>query len=407
MRKAIVVSLDAFFSDDFSCLSSDGGIQSLLNNGCYCKNVKTVFPALTYPAHVTLITGADPVTTGIGQNQPFQPDIKEEMRAWYWDHRSIRIETLFDAVKRNGGKTSSVFWPVSGKNRNIRWNMPEVVALPGENQVKKILSFGTPLWMVSMEKKYGYIRKGIQEPGLSDFAIAVSENVIRNHAPEFTAVHLIDQDEMRHQYGTYSQEACQALNRNELRIERIWNSIVQTADMKDALLFVVSDHGQADITKTVSLKEVIHERQLSEKLDVQSNGMSAYFFNLGLSEKKLEEEIQYLNENKEKIGLSKVYTAEDLIRMNCVHGPCFAVEAADGIVFSDQLETKKREKATHGFGPGHKAENCLFAVRGKGIKKNYELPVMQMKDVAPTIAELMEIDLPQATGKSFANEILS
>ena len=46
----------------------------MIREGAVCRRVKTVFPALTYPAHATLITGCDPDQTLIGQNQPFQPD---------------------------------------------------------------------------------------------------------------------------------------------------------------------------------------------------------------------------------------------------------------------------------------------------------------------------------------------
>jgi len=70
MRKAVLVSLDAFFDADFRLLRPGSGLSRVLREGCVCRQVKTVFPALTYPAHVTLITGCDPDETGVGQNQP-------------------------------------------------------------------------------------------------------------------------------------------------------------------------------------------------------------------------------------------------------------------------------------------------------------------------------------------------
>ena len=84
--------------------------------------------------------------------------------------------------------------------------------------------------------------------------------------------------------------------------------------------------------------------------------------------------------------------------MHAVAGPVFAAEAAEGIVFSDALDEEKREAATHGFGPGREADLCLFAVYGRGIRKGCEIPAMQMRDVGPTIAGLMGLDLPQADG---------
>ena len=65
----------------------------------------------------------------------------------------------------------------------------------------------------------------------------------------------------------------------------------------------------------------------------------------------------------------------------------------------------KREKATHGFGPGHPAENCLLAVRGRGIREGVTMPAMPMRDVAPTLAGLMGIRLPQAVGEDHSQMI--
>lgn len=83
--------------------------------------------------------------------------------------------------------------------------------------------------------------------------------------------------------------------------------------------------------------------------------------------------------------------------MHCVPQVALAVEATPGVVFSDALDENKRQKATHGFGPGHPAENCLFAVAGRGIAPT-ALPEMPMRDVAPTLAALMGIDLSSADG---------
>ena len=113
-----------------------------------------------------------------------------------------------------------------------------------------------------------------------------------------------------------------------------------------------------------------------------------------------------LSEHLEECGILRLYSREDLDRMHAVPEPAFACEAADQVVFDDCLDQNKREKATHGFGPGHKAENCLFAVWGRGVRRGYEMPSMPMRDVAPTIAGLMGISLPSARGTDHSRELL-
>lgn len=390
MRKVVLVSLDAMFDQDWA--HYDGRwLGTWLRQAAVCTQVKTVFPALTYPAHTTMITGCEPADHGIGQNQPFQPGKPPEMRAWYWKEGQIQRETLFQAVKRQGGRCASMLWPVTGKSSSIRWNFPEVLALPGENQTLKMLQYGSAPWILHMELKHGKERISTHEPHLSDYAITLACDVIQAHQPDLTAVHLVDVDEMRHHHGVNSPEAVAGMDRMECRVQRLWETMQRTPGMEDALLVLVSDHGQADVYQTVQLEGVMQAAGIS--VQVQSNGMSAYLFT------DMPQQAQaWLTRCGKDHGVASIYNRQMLTEMGCIAQVPLAVEAAPGVVFADGLPQAKREKATHGFGPGHPAENCLLAVRGRGIAP-CQLPPMPMRDVAPTLAGLMGITLPQAVGE--------
>ncbi len=405
MRKAVLVSLDAFFDADFASLRPEGGLSRMLREGTFCRKVKTVFPALTYPAHATLITGCDPAETMVGQNQPWQPDVPASRRVWYWERKHIAVPTLFDAVRSADGKSCSILWPVCCKNPAASWCFPEVHPLPGENMVLKTLRYGTPSFILRSERRFGSLRKGISEPGLSDYATAIACHTIRKKKPALTAVHLIDLDEMRHLHGTFSKEAEEAVHRLENRLNEIMKTMAETPGMEDALLFAVSDHGQSDISRAVSLNACLKELHLDPDFGAQSNGESAYFF-AKREGADAAEAMALMEKRMSEYGIARLYSRADLDRMRAVPGVSFACESADQVVFTDALDQKKRERATHGFGPGHRAENCLFAVIGKGVQSGKELSSMPMRDVAPTIAELMGVSLPAATGKSHAAEII-
>ena len=57
MRKVVMLSLDALFDQDLLVSPEGEGLSGFLKECAVCTQVKTVFPALTYPAHATLITG--------------------------------------------------------------------------------------------------------------------------------------------------------------------------------------------------------------------------------------------------------------------------------------------------------------------------------------------------------------
>lgn len=405
MRKCVLLSLDALYDADLAHFAPGSFLGDWLAHAAVCTQVKTVFPALTYPAHTTLVTGCDPATHGIGQNQPYQPGVDAPMRAWYWDARQVKRSSLFDAVSAQGGRSASILWPVTGKSRAIRWNFPEVLALPGENQVLKMLAYGAAPWIVRMELLHGRQRVSFHEPHLSDYAAILACDVIRRHQPDLTAVHLVDLDDARHHTGTHSAEASAALDRLAARVEHIWQQMQQTPGMADAFLALVSDHGQADVSRTVNLTEALRPAGLTASFGVQSNGMSAYLYP-STPNADPAPLAAFLAENAAALGIAHVYPRTELDALHCISGPVLAVEAAPDVVFSDGLPQAKREKATHGFGPGHPAENCLLAVRGPGIRQGTMLPAMPMRDVAPTLAGLMGVPMPQAEGKDHSALLL-
>jgi predicted AlkP superfamily pyrophosphatase or phosphodiesterase len=405
MRKVLLISLDAFFEPDLDRIPPGGAIARLLREGTWCRKVETIFPALTYPIHVTMVTGCDPADTGIGQNQPFQPDVPKEKRRWYWERKHIRVPTLFEAVKEAGGKSCSILWPVNCKNPAVSWCFPEVHPLPGENTVLKVLRYGTPHYILVDEKRFRHLRRGIEEPWLSDYAAALAGDTVRRHKPELTALHLIDLDHTRHHCGTFSREADEAIRRLDRRVGDLLKVLENTPGMEDALMILVSDHGQADITRTVNLRESLIRLIPDFPLRPQSNGMSAYLFPVG-DIADPDSLIPLLDIHREELGISHIYSSEELRQLHAVSGPVLAVEAAEGVVFSDSLDPEKREKATHGFGPGHPGNMCIFMVYGQGVRPGSELPSFPMRDVGPTIAGLMGLKLPAAKGKDHSKEIL-
>ena len=177
--------------------------------------------------------------------------------------------------------------------------------------------------------------------------------------------------------------------------------------MGDALLIAVSDHGQEDIERTVNLTKKMQEYGLDKELFVQSNGMSACFFPGEAYSGSVDPAKILPPERLKEMGISRLYTRAEMDEMHAVAGPLFAAEAEKGVVFSDALDEEKREAATHGFGPGREADLCLFAVYGKGVKQGAEIPAMKMRDVGPTIAGLMGLELPQADGTDLSNEFLA
>ena len=94
--KVVLISLDALFDQDLPLMRQQPFFGEFLAHASGCTHVRTVYPALTYPAHTTLVTGVDPRQHGIGHNQPHHPELEASMRPWYWDRAQVKVPNLFD-----------------------------------------------------------------------------------------------------------------------------------------------------------------------------------------------------------------------------------------------------------------------------------------------------------------------
>ena len=64
-KRLIVVSLDALSSIDFDMFSKLPNFKKFIRHGACCRQVRSVYPSLTYPAHTSIVTGRTPAHHGI------------------------------------------------------------------------------------------------------------------------------------------------------------------------------------------------------------------------------------------------------------------------------------------------------------------------------------------------------
>ena len=385
-----MISLDAVAQPDADRLLCLPALSALKGQGVFCDAVKTVYPTLTYPIHTSLLTGCYPDTHGIGHNQPFQPDTAPVMRRWYWSVKDIRVKTLHQAAREKGMDVASILWPASGKNRAVRRNFPEVLPLPGENAVFKMLRYASPLWILRMEALYGKQRKSVRQPDLDDYAALLCEKLYASRRPPHVlTVHLVDCDAMRHQYGTDSPQAHAAMERLDARVGRIVEAVRRAGLMEETLFCVVSDHGQQDAPRGVPLDRLLREACGAR---AQSLGMGAYIFGEDLTAAW-----RALTQNKQEWGISRILGAEEIRALRGPDHVRLAVDAMPGCCFIDKPGETRGE---HGFSLDCPQACTLLWLAGPGIRQNETLAEADLVDIAPTLARALGLSLPQAEGQA-------
>ena len=384
-----MISLDAVAQPDADRLLRLPALSALREQGVFCAGVQTVYPTITYPIHASLVTGCYPHRHGIGHNQPFQPDTPPEMRRWYWSEKDIQVKTLHQAAAKKGMDVASILWPVSGKARSIRRNFPEVLPLPGENPTVKMLRYASPGWVLGMEALYGKQRVSIQQPHLDDYAALLCEKLYASRRPpQVLTVHLADCDAMRHRFGTDSPQAHAAMERLDARVGRIVQAVKRAGLEKETLFCVVSDHGQMDAPRGVLLDRLLQKEAGAR---AQSLGMGAYIFAPDLSLAR-----QALRAHQEEWGISRILEEEELRRLHAPGHVHLAVDAQQGVCFTDKEGETRGE---HGFSLDAPQARTLWWLAGPGIRRGEEMKEADLVDIAPTLARALGIQLPQAQGR--------
>jgi predicted AlkP superfamily pyrophosphatase or phosphodiesterase len=450
-RHLVVISMDGLSETEGDAIASLPGFSRLLARGTRIGSLEGVYPTLTYVLHATMMTGCYPENHGIDHNHPLQPWVPEDHQNWYWYARELKRPSLFDCARQAGLGTAAVLWPlVSGAP--IHWNLPEIAALPGENQIVKALRAGSPGYLLDLQLRFGRYRKGSQQPFLDDFVSRSAAYTIRSKRPGLLMTHLIGLDDAKHHYGSDSTQTRAALLHQDTCLKRILDAVEDAGIGEKTNIVVLGDHGHIDTSRRVRLNRMLvdaglgpvrtkdksgekpggrpgdwpgtwrfwfrcaggsaylHIRDTSAlaSLDAAA-GSSATAGGAAIAEAAC---LLGLWKADPESGISAVRSGQELQSLRAGSGAVFAIDAEPGVQFIEDSEGPTVEHcprpgafgADHGYPPWIPGYHSLFMAAGPGIRQGAEPGRFGIVDVAPTLARMLGIDFPACDGR--VNEAL-
>ncbi|WP_406687556.1 ectonucleotide pyrophosphatase/phosphodiesterase [Rossellomorea vietnamensis] len=415
----IIISFDCLSALDFPILKGLPHFQELLAHGSYCKRVETIYPSVTYPCHATIVTGKYPNRHGVVNNTLLQPGW--ESPDWHWHRKSIKGTTLYDEAKKGGMKTAALLWPVTA-NADIDYNMPEIFAnRPWHNQILVSLLNGSPLFQLQMNRLFGHMRKGLNQPELDDFVLESTLETIKRK-PDLLLVHFTDLDTQRHYHGFSSEEAHAALRRHDDRLGRIVGALRDNGIYDKSTIVALGDHSALDESKAVQLNILLKENGF---INVNHRGKvtdwkayckgcdgSAYVYTKDpVSTQEVKALLERLQPDPAN-GIESILTGEEAARKGADEHCAFMLEARLRFYFKDALDGsfihtitpedvkhKRYTYGSHGYSPEKENYSTIFMAAGKGIRPHLEIPSMGLIDEGPTFARLLGLILEDIDGK--------
>lgn len=388
-------------------------LKRFITEGSYAQGVRGVLPSVTYPSHATLLTGVSPKRHGIIGNNSFDP-LQVNQGGWYWYATDFKVPTLWDIAAKANLTTANVHWPVSVNASAIKWNMPQIWRTGHAEDAKLMKSLATPGLIETFEADLGDYAPGIDESITGDetrgrFAAAL----IAREKPYFTTVYLTALDHEQHEKGPDTAAAHAVLK----RIDAIVGKVIaaQMSARPDSIIAIVSDHGFSKVDTEVNLYRAFIDVGLIvldangkikdwEASPWNSGGSSAIVLKRPSDTVLLARVTEILMQLKAdpKNGIHEIATAAQIADMGANPVASFYVGFAPNAYAGGfkgataPLVSPSGSKGTHGYFPDKVFMRSSFMMMGKGVPKGRNLGEIDMRAIAPTLAKIMGLELPDA-----------
>jgi predicted AlkP superfamily pyrophosphatase or phosphodiesterase len=312
--------------------------------------------------------------------------------------------------------TASVGWPVSVGQRNIRYNIPEYWRAGNAEDRKLQRALSTPEFYDAMEAQLRAIPLGEGVVLATDkvYAQAAIDAVANKHA-RFVTLHLSALDHEEHAHGPFSAQACQTLVELDKQVGLV-EAAALAAD-PDTVVAVVSDHGFSRTDYRVNLQIPLIRAGLitlgrsgdgartvtSWKAAMFPGGGSAAIVLHDPNDKATEEAVRKLLHelaSNPANGIGAIVEKAEIEKLGGFPNAAFVVDLKLndqlGFATDGELVTPAPATGMHGYLPGHPEMRASFFVRGRGIAAGRRLGVIDMRQIAPTLARILGVELRDA-----------
>jgi predicted AlkP superfamily pyrophosphatase or phosphodiesterase len=386
-------------------------LKRFVKEGSYASGVTGVLPSVTYPSHATLVTGKSPAEHGIVGNTGFDP-MQINQSGWYWYASDYKVPTLWDAAAKAGLKTANVHWPVTVGQNAIRYNLPQIWRTGHEDDVKLMKVLATPGLVDKLEASLGVAyAQGIDESIAGDENRArFAEALILSEKPDFMTAYFTALDHEQHEKGPDTKDAHQILE----RIDAIVGKLV-AAQLKvhpDAVIAIASDHGFAATTTEINLYRAFIDAGLMmlgadgkikewQAAPWNSGGSSAIMLadpadeSLVARVEALLKKLKFDPANR----IAAIADRNEIAQMGGNPKASFYVNfefGAYGGGFKGKdapLVSASGSKGTHGYFQSGGNMRSSFLIMGKGVTAGKNLGEIDMRSIAPMLADKLGVAL--------------
>jgi alkaline phosphatase D len=361
----VLVSLDGFRYDYAKRYHADN-ILAIGKAGAAAEGMTPSFPTVTYPNHISIVTGQYPEHHGLVGNSFWDPTRKEmyTMRRSAEEGAFYGYKPLWVVAEQQKVKSASMFWPTSdaeiGGVRPSYWSLYDR-SVPNEQRVAKVLE-----WLKLPESE----------------------------RPHFITLYFSDVDSAGHSSGPDSPNTEEAVQRLDKLVGDLWTGI--QAIHLPINLVVVSDHGMQTAQGFVNLSDytdlskvrVVTEGPVA--LVYAPDSQTAEQVYAALKGKSPKFDVYRRNETPQRWHFSENERIGDLV---------VCAKEATALVTSPPRErpaaAAPSSRGAHGFDPSEfKTMQGIFYAVGPNVQPGSHIKPFENVHVFPFLAKILGLQSP-------------
>jgi predicted AlkP superfamily pyrophosphatase or phosphodiesterase len=414
-RTVVVISLDGFpaYALDDPRLPIPT-LRKLAREGAAATSMRPVNPTVTWPNHTAIVTGVEPAEhqvlfNGLLTHADGSAPPKIEM--WRDKELMVHAPTIYDIAYQAGLSTAQVDWVAIYHAKTITWQFAELPDPQGAIEGEMIAD-GT----VTAEQLRTF--EDSSQAWQDEMWTAAAQKILEQHRPNLLLLHLLTLDDTNHEYGPMSPASFTAMAFLDAKVKQVLDTLQRAGLSRNATVIIVSDHGfrayKHKIRPNVLLRQKGFLTGASDAVKgdavVMPEGGSALVYVTNAERRaQLVPEIRRLLTGVE--GIDRIYGTDEFASLGLPtraasdQAPDLVLAATPGYMFSKESEgeySTPAEGGTHGYLNSDPNMQAIFMAWGAGIPKGVRLGNISNLDVAPTIAALLGLNMPNTKGHAIS-----
>lgn len=419
-RHVVVICVDglpAYLLDDPNVPMP--AIRGLARAGVQAEGMVPANPSVTWPNHSSMTTGCWPDRHGVLFNGVLErpgPGLPVTVNPRKDQAELIFAPTVYDVLHQRGFSTAAINWPCTRNCATLDDNFPDV---------PEALDHTTPRLIESLKRAGVFTDDTIAGFGKMN-ALArdviwtqAACQVIREHKPHLTYLHLLNVDGTHHKYGPLTPAGYTAVAFADTCVRDVLDAIEAAGIREQTTIFIVSDHGFISIPQTLQPNVVLRKAGLltvegtkvtSARVHTVPEGGIAMVY-LTVPESREQDRARVIELFEEQEGIAGVVTPDQFSKYGLPQPADYpqmadlVLSAKDGYGFSgsatgDEFVVKSEATlGTHGFLSSNERMRATFIASGAGVRRGARIGVIDNIDLAPTIARRFGVAFESAAGK--------